>query len=516
MLGTDDRHGGFASMPVEVHRSQGRATGVRRVYRLTQLSPLSRPLAVPNNTVDNLLRGLERRVYYTPGEDGVLRTPLQPRPGAFSKLRGFSQLVAAQIVDSTPWSRETFVEGYVGRRREVYARAADSVDRNPLTRRDGRVAFSFTKAEKGKLWAVPRVISPRDPRYNVEVGRYTRPIEHQVYNAVRAAYPLGHEFPVVMKGLNALQRAHVIAGICYAIGDWVAVGVDANRFDQHVSVDALRFEHSVYLSIYKHDPYLATLLQWQLGGECVGRASDGKVKYRIVGTRASGDMNTALGNCLIMSGMLSQYCKDAGLSTYHVINDGDDAVVFIRKSELRKLDTMEDWFRDMGFSIRREAPVTELEKVEFCQSKPVWDGVGYRMVRGHGTAMTKDCLALKPLTGQKVYDRWRATVSDCGLALSTGIPVQSAFYKAMGRGAERQRRIKGEPTLETGMAQLARGLEARERGITPRARFSYYRAFGVLPDEQIALERLYAGITPRFSKPEPQGIVHPQFPGLTL
>lgn len=512
----DDTGGSYLKMPVVVTKGPGhyRRNGYSKLWRLSQLSPCTRALLVHNKTVANLKRGLEQRVFYCPTDSG-LKPPPQPVPDAFNRLQCFADAVVGAVPLTTPWTPEQFVESYTGRKRSIYEKAMLSLRVLAIRRQDGFVTGAFVKMEKAKLGSVPRIISPRTPRYNVEVGRYTRPIEHKVYKAIAIAYNPVDPVPVVMKGYNAVERGNLFHKVWRTFNHPVALMSDASRFDQHMSVPALQWEHSVYNRIYKDD-HLKMLLSWQLGGKCLGLASDGKVKYSVRGTRASGDMNTALGNCLVMAGMIFAYCAHAGIGKHHVFNDGDDAVIICERDDLARFAGLKDWFREMGFSMKLEDPVYELEGIEFCQSHPVWDGVGYRMVRKHGVAMTKDCLSIKPLNGKKVFDAWRSSVSDCGKALTTGIPCQYAFYEAFGRGAERAKRMVNEPTLDTGMARLAKGLVAKQRDITDMSRFSYYLAFGVLPEEQIALEGVYRTITPSFSAPEPQGVYHHPAPQLSL
>ncbi len=76
---------------------------------------------------------------------------------------------------------------YRGRRRTIYQNAADSLLTRSISQRDAKVK-AFVKAEfinsDEKPDPDPRVISPRDPRYNVEVGKYLRPIEHRIYGMI--------------------------------------------------------------------------------------------------------------------------------------------------------------------------------------------------------------------------------------------------------------------------------------------------------------------------------------------
>jgi hypothetical protein len=74
------------------------------------------------------------------------------------------------------------------------------------------------------------------------------------------------------------------------------VGLDASRFDQHVSHAALKWEHSVYNSWFK-DKEFARAISMQLINEGTGYTDEGKIKVEVEGCRMSGDMNTSAGNC---------------------------------------------------------------------------------------------------------------------------------------------------------------------------------------------------------------------------
>lgn len=128
------------------------------------------------------------------------------------------------------------------------------------------------------------------------------------------------------------------------------------------------------------------------------------------------------------------------------------------------------------------------------------------MVRKHRHATAKDCISIKPLDSQTIFDKWRRSVGLAGTALTGGIPVQQEFYQALMRGAGTNT-LKGDPTQETGFSRLAIGMDRVYQPPTDRARYSYWLAFGVTPDEQIALEGVYRDHQVKWSKPQPEGIV---------
>jgi hypothetical protein len=214
---------------------------------------------------------------------------------ASKEIRKYEQMVP-------PCSPKEFAEHYVGHKKTIYLKAARSLVEHPITHLDSWVK-TFVKAEKFDIMKkpnqVPRPIQPRTPRYNVELGCLIQPMEKQIYGEINRLY--GH--CVVMKGLNAEERGSVIAQHWGDIPDPVAVGIDAKRFDQHTGRSALKYEHGVYL---RHTPRryrkkLRYLLNMQLTtyGRCY--TETGVIKYKIPGVRCSGDMNTSMGNVIIMT-----------------------------------------------------------------------------------------------------------------------------------------------------------------------------------------------------------------------
>jgi hypothetical protein len=371
----------------------------------------------------------------------------------------------------------------------------------PVHRGDSN-SKAFLKCEKLALYLkgdpAARLIHPRDPRYNVEVGRFVKRIEHDVYHAVDQLW--GER--TILKGYNAAEVASILSKKWNSTDKPVAIGLDASRFDQHVSTEALKWEHARYLEYFNgHDrEILAELLSWQLETSCFAKCDDGRIKYKVKGMRFSGDMNTGLGNCLLMSVMVWVWCHKRGINA-KLGNNGDDCVLIVSSRQVGQLDlpAMCRWFRELGFTMKVEEPVNVLERVTFCQAHPVWAGNAWVMCREHGHAMAKDCISLKPLDTPGVYNQWRRAVGLCGSSLTGGIPVQQNFYRALAKGAGTKSLV--DPTLETGMAMLARGMQREWMEPTPEARYSYWLAFGVTPDEQEALEGFMDRVDLGFTHP---------------
>ncbi len=439
-----------------------------------------------NNNLDNLLRGLYERVLFRV-QKGEAHQPAQPTAGVFeARLSEFRK----RLVELTPRirrvTRDEFVGSYTGRKRVVYEKAAASLAVRQLTRADAYLS-TFVKCEKIDFHAkpdpAPRVIQPRGPRYNVEVGRYLKMHEKKIIDGIAGVF--GGR--TVMKGLNAEEQAAELRAMWDEFGTPAGIGLDASRFDQHVSKQALQFEHSCYLAMCPMHTrrWLRTLLSWQLVNRGYARAADGVVKYEVEGRRMSGDMNTGLGNCLLMCAMVHAYAKHAGVRV-RLANNGDDCMVFMESRHVTKfMAGLDRWFLEMGFRMECEDPVYAFEQVVFCQTQPVYDGVKWVMCRDPRVCLAKDCISVLDLG--TACQAWAGAVGECGLALAGGMPVLQAFYHALMRNGKPSG-VGKHPWMESGFQMLAKGLHRGAYTVCPEARASFWRAFGMLPDLQEAIE----------------------------
>ncbi len=436
---------------------------------------------VHNNSMINLARGVVERVLFLSTSKGLQPCP-KPSPSAFTRLSGFKTRLLKHLFSTPIVAREDYPSLYTGRKRDVYQKAFESLLVSPIQRKDSYVS-TFVKAEKINFTAkedpAPRVIQPRSPRFNLEVGRYLKLFEKELCRGFRRMF--GYE--VILKGLNADGVAGCLRDNWLNYKDPVAVGLDASRFDQHVSKEALQFEHSVYNSVFKSKE-LANLLRMQIDNVGFGRIGESLLKYKVTGCRMSGDINTGMGNCLIMSSLVLHFLDEVNCDA-RLSNNGDDCVLILERRDLYKLSNITQYFLEFGFNLKREATVEVFEQIEFCQAQPVLVGESYRMCRNIHTAMSKDCVSLLGWEKAEQFETWRSAIGICGAELTSGVPVWQEFYKKL-RG--RTNRVGGvERIYDCGMGSMARGVKQVE-GISAETRFSFYLAFGVLPDAQIALE----------------------------
>lgn len=448
---------------------------------------------VHNSSVPNLIRGVAERVLYV-SENGLLQPCRSPKANVFTKLTGLAARLCDSMSPTTVVPRAEYPALYVGRKRGIYQRASDSLLVRGIARKDSYVS-TFVKAEKVNFSAkedpAPRVIQPRSPRYNLEVGRYLKCFEKELARGFKRCFG----YQVIVKGLNADGVATVLKSNWDSFSEPVAVGLDASRFDQHVSVEALRFEHSVYNTVFRSKE-LRRLLEWQLQNRGFGRVGETLVSYSKEGCRMSGDINTGMGNCLIMSSIVLAYLEERGV-TARLSNNGDDCVIILEKRDEHHLHGIDQWFTDFGFKLKREPTVDVFEHIEFCQTQPVWVGDSYRMVRNPWTAMSKDCVSLLSWATLEEFNTWRDAIGICGLELTRGVPCWESFYSAI---CNTKSRLGGLASVrDSGLGYMAAGVKGGH--ITARGRYSFWLAFGILPDLQLAMEKSwpvinYSGLPP--------------------
>lgn len=454
--------------------------------------------SVHNNSLNNLLRGLNERVFFTDNNRTERLTPLK---GAFSQLDVFNK--EFKVCELVPWTLEELVDSYTGSQRTRYERAANSLALMPLSKRDSRVA-TFVKCEKinfsQKDDPAPRVIQPRDPRFNAAIGKFVKPLEKLIYRRLGKLYKL----PCVAKGFDVYQTGDIIKSKWDMFKVPCAVSLDASRFDQHCSVDALKWTHEVYKRFCSEEEF-STLLNEMLYNKGHGMCKDGFLKYEVAGCRMSGDMDTALGNCLLMVAMTYSLCKSLGIA-HEVMDNGDDITVFMDSGDVAAFTAaVPEWYAALGFKMKIEAPVYVLEHVDFCQMHPVYDGNEWRMVRNL-SALCKDLICT---TNQQQVDKWIGAIGQGGLSLTAGLPVYQPFYEWLaqfGKSGKKNNTQKWKLFQSSGFFRLSSLVNRSACPISVEARESFERAFGMSFAQQEGIEAVYSNLSLG-----PLGINHTDF-----
>lgn len=475
---------------LNIRLRMGRRDTIRKYVVLPGVNPM-RKIVVHNNSLQNLSRAAAERVLYRKGKDGVYRKTPRPLDGVFNaRLGAFRSALLKSLPSTTPVALEEFPGMYKGRKQVIYTQAVESLLLDPVTEADAEIRI-FVKSEKvdqtEKGDSAPRMISPRSTRYNAAVGRFLKPAEKKLFRGIANVWGSP---AVVAKGFNMLEVGNMIRDKWRRFDDPVAVGVDAARFDQHCSEAALKWEHSCWNGWFRNKE-LATLLKMQLTNRCVGYCDQGKVEYTVKGCRMSGDMNTSSGNCLIMCGLMHAYSAQKGVVT-DLVNNGDDCVLFLERRDLSHfMEGFRAWFLQMGYDMVVEEPVFELEKVEFCQAHPVYIGQGdYLMVRNIHSTLAKDSVAIVPVNNKDCVTSWVRAVGECGEFTYGSTPVLGEFYRMFRRSGKRNEKLSKNYDWWW-YHHISRDLDFSSSPVLPETRLSFYIAFGITPDEQLAIEQMY-------------------------
>lgn len=459
------------------------------------------------NNYTNCYRSLVERVFSVPCEPGQgllgdklnFTVPPQPLDRAFKDELKHERSMILKNLNSyccslAPLSVDDFVATCAQSKRKQYRLAAQKMNGRRAVRRDFHIKM-FVKTEKTenylKVDPVPRAVQPRSIQAHVEIGRFIRPLEHAIYNAIDTMFGS----PTIMKGLNADQVGAIVHKKWAKFKNPCSIGIDAARFDQTVSVQALKWSHSIYKECYKGDDktYLTEMLGYLIDNEGTAYTNDGyKIKYSVRGCRMSGDMDTALGNCLIMGSMCHWIKRKYGFDI-EVLNNGDDCHLIFEREDIERISrliiTSGETF---GFNLKVENPVFLIEHIDFCQQRPVLIGETYRMIRDPYVATCKDTIMIIKPKDNKSLDLWRNTVSAGGLALNDKTPVMPQFYRALGRNTTTKKVAPHFAKVEeTGFWRLGKGMINTNGNVSDETRLSYWRAFGMTYDQQVEVENLY-------------------------
>jgi len=441
-------------------------------------------LNINNPDIGTLATALHTRMYRCLVNGKYELPPAVDNKHVLSTLKSFRRGLLDKVGHPTRISLDDVVEMYTGRKRTIYQQALEEHTSVGL-KREHAFSIAFVKCEKVNETKAPRCIQPRKPVYNLVLGSYLKHIEHRLYRGIAKMFGDG---PTVMKGYDARRVAHILRGKWRRFKKPVAVGLDATKFDMHVSPELLGWEHSIYLEMYKQDPLLKQLLDWQMHNIGMGFCEDGTLYYTVDGKRFSGDMNTALGNCIIMCAMIYAYLKSKNIDGV-LANNGDDCVVFMESDDLPAFQVgLTEYFIKLGFRMTVEAPVYDLAEVEFCQAHPIRLADGdIVMVRNIPTVLEKDSMSVLPLDGESVARKWLYAVGECGLALTSGVPILQSFYRMYMRHGLLSN-MNDAVYMQTGMRMLRGKMECKTAPISNVTREDVFIAWGLTPDEQVALE----------------------------
>jgi hypothetical protein len=109
--------------------------------------------------------------------------------------------------------------------------------------------------------------------------------------------------------------------------------------------------------------------------------------------------------------------------------------------------------------------------------------------------LRKDAICLMPVQNDKVFRKWLMAVGQGGSALCSGVPVHEAIYRAFQRNGATGASEGFIRELYRNTSHIERSQGVLSAVVDATARVSYWQAFGVTPDEQIAIESAFSSLT---------------------
>jgi hypothetical protein len=415
----------------------------------------------------------------------------QPTRYGLDLLRKAAGRLFRPLGHTTVWTPQQVVNSFKDKRKARYQRALDTLSVRCFTNADAKVS-AFIKSEKfnpaDKVNPDPRMIQCRSPRYNILLAQFLRPMEHRIYG-LRGKSGLR----CIAKGLNTYERAQLIEQKWNRFVTPVCFSLDASRWDKHITSDVLKIEHQVYLWLCS-DPFLQHLLSLQLQNKCKTRTG---VNWE-ADARMSGDMNTALGNCLLMCSMIMGVMWLLKID-FEILDDGDDCLLIceaVHSDQLR--GRLPSLFTEFGQELKLENEAHSLEEVVFCQSKIVRTPDGPRMVRNWRKVLSHGTSGVQHWNNPRVVPGMLNAVGHCELALNAGMPILQHWCIALLR-MSRGSRLRGYCDIDQGLrirGSVELGVpnfdvavyDTAPKPISIVTRLSFEKAFGVPVAEQLAIE----------------------------
>lgn len=363
----------------------------------------------------------------------------------------------------------TIANGYTGGKRKQYLRACERIDVEGYMRKDA-VLKMFVKPDKYPAADIeskpPRAIQYRSPKYNLLLGSYLKDFEHKFYQISTGR----SNTPDMAKGRNLVERAEDLIAKGLAYNDPIFLNVDYSKMDSCVRIEHQRYIfRKVYLRKFR-SKLLKQLLWAQLNNK--GYSKNG-IKYRVRGTRCSGDFNTGLENTEINWFILRYILK-----LLHIVADiyidGDDSVIVMEKSEREKFQNQApELFLKLGFEAKLNW-ATDIQQVDFCQSRVLLTNPP-RMARNPLRALSNFNVSLKNYPA-KVWPRLieaKACSEEYG---NPGVPILSEIGAKFHTGAK--------PMLDKEQEFIINTNKDLSLSIDDSVRLSYEIAWDISPFEQ--------------------------------
>jgi hypothetical protein len=448
-----------------------------------------------DNVVDNLVFGLASRVY-------IERSQWNPVCEFNEVLREAAIRLGRQM--EMPLCSDGIAEvlrNFPSAKRQLYE---DALHKSCEPWRNLCTAFvkdEWTKVKTGKLWK-PRVIQFRKPEYLAHMLSVYKPIEHAFYHG-RWLFNRAQKYTCA-KGANPHQRVNYLRKLVSELRDPVVVDLDGSAFDAHVSVGALNAEWRFYLLAAETAGWpkealdrLRLYAASQQRNKCQARCRDGFVKYKVVGNRMSGDLNTGNGNSVLQSCFIASAMRHLNIpdQAYRMYVDGDDAVLLCEREYKDRLVALPKIFEGFSQELKVGAvldiSVDGMENLEFCQARPVCVNGQWRMVRNPDKVINCYMRSFRWSKTDDLFKRYFAGIAAPEMIINADVPILDRYFSVL-------HELSGDarPLTSVGFNYWRRTVSESQlsdyvrSGISWGTRESFAKAFGIDPAAQILAELL--------------------------
>lgn len=289
----------------------------------------------------------------------------------------------------------------------------------------------FQKIEQLDECKHPRAIQARVDEFKYAAGPWIAALEHRCRE----------QLPIFIKGLPPEERALKIHELNQRA--LTAFELDFKRFDRSLSTDLLKAtEHRIYN--YCLPPEIAKLMTMQLTSKVRTRNN---ACYIVDGTRMSGDVNTSIGNCLIVA--CAMLAMKLPLDSFLV--EGDDMLAVITDAEKNRVDLT--ILEELGLGPKPK--FIDTNQAEFCSRKLIPTINGPRLCRDPRREISRTGFSIHSETDKDKLIR--------GVNEWQGIPMLGPMYE------------------ELANLPITR--------IIPEARIQFETAWGISQDEQQKFEK---------------------------
>lgn len=229
-------------------------------------------------------------------------------------LAGFmAQPMMSQYPDFLiPLKLDEWLSRYPIKRRRQFLDAKERVDKFGFFDYQ-TIIKCFLKIESSVKDTDPRNISPRSDEFLVTIGPYISALEHAIV-----------KLPFLVKGLDYHQRIEKLTRLTQFDR---FIEVDYSRYDMTLNYDLLHYiEHTLITLPFELDSF------YQYFSSCLisKGISECGIKYKVRGTRCSGDAHTSIGNALINAFVTWSCLRKLPKDAWVMFVEGDDGIIGVQ------------------------------------------------------------------------------------------------------------------------------------------------------------------------------------------